>query len=1400
MNQDQLLQKALIESFVPPPLRLAWSADSTNLSARLPSTHMGLLWLDLVGSTRLASSLIESGEAGIDQLGTLFSKYFDTLLKAVVTHGGQPLMFAGDGLLSGWPTEHSTPREAILRAAQCAEDVLSSEAIKGNQLQVHAALAFGTCQIIEIAVDRNPIHVAAGDGLRDLQIAAQIRASGQLIVSAGASEALGPTAEISSATHGCGVLTSLREHLPPTPVMIPPMPESVARQLATHVPPQIATCLDPYKMDWTPELRRVTAVFAGIPELDSATEDVAARLEAVVRALMPFVRQHDGFLHQLRIDDRGTGLMVLFGTQLATHADDPVRGVRMAEDLKDALRSVGYRSVVGVSTSPALCSLMGNDIFRKYMVFGDAINLASRLKELSEGKIICDEPTMRRARGAMVFDSLGYAHVKGVASPVAIGTPRQADRSEACTPMQGREAELKSLMSALRATAPGKRAQVVVVEGEAGFGKSRLLAEFRTRAAGAGRVLMTSANRIERDVPYHGWRSIYAQLLGIDGIDDVDRCREKVLEALGGRNEESSLLNAVLPLEFSNSPLTLRMSDQQRSRARLRLLLFLLRNAALNMPLVIVIDDAHWLDEASWELAHQVARDAKGLCLILSMQQLDDETPLNRLIADYARRLPLQKLSDAEQERLICTSFGVERVAEDVAKLIVDRANGHPFFCMELAQTLLEEDLVQVADGECRTAAGVSLANLPLPDSVSSTVQRRIDRLAREQKFTLKLASVSGLRFPTCLVEYMYPIAKEITKNLGGWTASDTSEASSAGYHVRDSLRGIDHVGLIESDLVDSMEGYAFRHGIIRDVVYGLIYPAAVKKQLHLKIANWYQLTFAETIARYYPLLAYHFEKAGELNRAAQYLMLEAARVFEKLGMGRESVRVGLRAAELLLNKYESEIANEDLRQFEEVLPTDLEKILFLSARERNRIDALLGERRPDELIGLPVREARDVDYLLEVLIRLAPLVFQSGQIQLFGLIIMTAMRITLEQGNGPNAPEVYALYSIIAEGDHKEKAAWSKLALDLLKDTRDKRFGCVAFIHGWFHNHWVSPLADTRKPSSSDSIELSRAGYAAALGQKDPRKKDIQYGCYNLAACVVYLAAAGHPLKEVMETAREHWQRIGGQVMTASFHVKLELQMAKALAGLTYGRFDLSDREFDEARDIAYIQDTELDNQTGYYFVSRAKLHAHFGDWHGALDWLERVRRPRPILPAFSGQIAECELVEFTGLATLAEAAFEDSGEAHAMKEGQDCIEKLQYWDEKWRELNPVEPSMFGHKAELLAGIKECVGEPSEKAADLLKHSARAAEAAGFLNDAELAFEFLARCYRKAGRHKEASRALRRALDTCDRWGADAKIAFLKEEFRDYVNRFQLTSLPSRAEERAHACQAPPPEEARKV
>src|SRR6266481_1041151 len=180
MSEEVSYEARLVDSFVPPPLRLAAAG------AMSTDGDMALLWLDVVGFTNITGRLVETGPAGIEQMAAVLDRHFDALIGSIVAHGGEPLMFAGDALLSGWRCSAGTPREAVLRAAACGQTILSSPGTplpSGDVLQLHAALALGPCRTAEIGSATDRLYVTVGGGLADLQATSMRRAAGRLLLS-----------------------------------------------------------------------------------------------------------------------------------------------------------------------------------------------------------------------------------------------------------------------------------------------------------------------------------------------------------------------------------------------------------------------------------------------------------------------------------------------------------------------------------------------------------------------------------------------------------------------------------------------------------------------------------------------------------------------------------------------------------------------------------------------------------------------------------------------------------------------------------------------------------------------------------------------------------------------------------------------------------------------------------------------------------------------------------------------------------------------------------------------------------------------------------------------------------------------------------------------------------------
>ena len=244
--------------------------------------------------------------------------------------------------------------------------------------------------------------------------------------------------------------------------------------------------------------------------------------------------------------------------------------------------------------------------------------------------------------------------------------------TEGITPMVGRRAEKAALTQRLSALQEGTGG-TVLIEGEAGIGKSRLVAELLQGAKAVGVIgrLVGAGDAVEKSTPYHAWRPIFSQLFNLaEFSDDLEVRRTHVLTRLQSEPDDlrlAPLLNVVLPLDLPENELTEQMSGEVRADNTHELLIRLLQAAASEAPLLLVLEDAHWLDSASWALTALVSRDVQPTLIVIATRPLEDPLPAEyrQLLQDSdTQQLTLDALPEEDTLALVCQRLGATALAE----------------------------------------------------------------------------------------------------------------------------------------------------------------------------------------------------------------------------------------------------------------------------------------------------------------------------------------------------------------------------------------------------------------------------------------------------------------------------------------------------------------------------------------------------------------------------------------------------------------------------------------------------------------------------------------------------------------------------------------------------------------
>lgn len=819
-----------------------------------------LLLSDIERFTALVETLSASGRDGLEELTWVLNAYFADLVEVVHAHGGDVLYIAGDAFLCHWPVENEPLGVVVARAAQCGlaiQQRLHDRVVRPG-LTIRTRIGVGAGELVTAfvgGVGGRWELIATGPALGDT-IAAEGRApAGEVVLSPYAANAAN---DHSAGTRDAEGFLTLRgtTRITPRPITAAPtvLDEALLEPL---LPPAVVNRLAVPDAQWLAEVRRVTVLLAELPPLTDAGAASVGCTHSGVRAFQEVVERYGGTI-KVDVDAKGILLLAIFGLPPRAHEDDAERAILAATRLDERLETVRASCGIGIATGRAICGAFGSDARRDYMVRGDVINLAARLMQTAGiGEILCDAETVVATRGRMEFEERGRITVKGRSKPVPVHRPagRRAAPSRSDVEIVGRVAEREVIRDRLQALGGAGHSSVVVIEGEAGLGKSRLLADATARAHDAGiTVLHAAADAIEQGTPYFAWRPVFMAYFGITAGMDAATARERVetrLRGLEGLERLMPLLGGVLPLSFADSELTADMAGEVRAANTKRLLIAVLRDIAAAGPVMLALEDAHWLDSSSWDLLHDATSSvAPMMALVTTRPMREPASPeyvrLVRAAGDY--RLVLAGLSREEMVRLIVRRLGVLAVPDALAGFIQERVSGHPFFAEELLQAIVERGAVRVEALTCRVG---DLTSLDLPTTVEQVIVSRLDRLTSAERLCLKVASVIGRVFRSRLVEQTYPVADERGRVPGH-------------------LESLTTANLINLETPEPELAYLFKHVITRDVTYETM-PLAQRRPLHRAVAEWYE-AHHDDLTPYFTLLAYHWGQAAEPLKTVGYL------------------------------------------------------------------------------------------------------------------------------------------------------------------------------------------------------------------------------------------------------------------------------------------------------------------------------------------------------------------------------------------------------------------------------------------------------------------------------------------------------------------------------------------------
>jgi class 3 adenylate cyclase/tetratricopeptide (TPR) repeat protein len=666
--------------------------------------------------------------------------------------------------------------------------------------------------------------------------------------------------------------------------LLPPDRESTPRdqalfaELQRYMPKQLADKIRA-SGQIQGDRRQATVVFADLSGFTALgerldPEEVASVLSDCMKELIEAVYQYEGMVHQII----GDCVMAVFGAPIALE-DDAERALRAALAMRERLEAFNKRSIeklkeplalhIGINSGTVITGNVGTSVQMSYSIMGDTVNVASRLEGVATpGQILVTQSTCRLTHGIFEFRPLEPIRVQGKKDSLAVfelleaKTQRDMKRGPdgLISPLVGREWECKVMRKAIAATKLGGSA-LILVYGEAGVGKSRLLEEVRSRESEGVTWLEGRCFASTQILSYAPILDLLRRHIGIADKQRVEEQQATLHRYIETNFSADPQVYAVLahllslPLAEADVELLKGLNSEEFRGRFFTIVEQGLLSLARQQPVVIMIEDLHWADASCVDLLASILtllKQTRLTFIIVSRSRQTPTTLWSKLSTaleecrDYLVEIPLQSLSNDESRTLMQALLGGDCLPGPLAAEILDKSEGNPFFLEEVLRSLIESGGLVFDDGKWTLTTPVGV--MRVPDTLQGVLLSRLDRLSEDLKQLTQEAAVIGRVFH-------YRILEQI---------------ASASNSLREQLATLELSGLVrERRQIPELE-FIFKHALTQEVAYQTLLTPA-RRVLHRKVGEALESIFRERTEEFTGVLAYHFFSAESWQKALDY-------------------------------------------------------------------------------------------------------------------------------------------------------------------------------------------------------------------------------------------------------------------------------------------------------------------------------------------------------------------------------------------------------------------------------------------------------------------------------------------------------------------------------------------------
>jgi len=650
------------------------------------------------------------------------------------------------------------------------------------------------------------------------------------------------------------------------------------------------------------ERKIVTVLFADVANYTAMSEkldpeEVLQILGGAFKIMMDETHKYEGTINQFT----GDGVMAIFGAPVA-HENHAQRSCYTALSIQHAMADysagvekkygIDFKIRIGLNSGPVIVSAIGDDLRMDYTAVGDTTNLAARMENMAKpGAIFVSANTHKIVERYFEFDLVGKAEVKGKEQPQDIYelknagdvvTRIDASIAKGLTRFVGRKNSMASLMEVYDKVKSGS-GQMVGIVGEAGVGKSRLILEFKNR------IIYDSHAVLEGQCLQYGGSILYKPILDIlkfhFDIKNSDRehiikrkIRDKITSCKDLEHTLSSFQD-LLPVQVDDEAF-LKLDPRQKREKTFEAIRDLLIYISQGKPLIVVVEDLHWIDDSSEDfLDYLIEWIANTPIMLILLYRTEYQHKWSS--KTYYHKINVGHLQEESSIELVKAMLEDGDITPELRDLILSRTAGNPLFMEEFTQSLIESGTIKKQDN--KYVLSRKITEIKVPDTVQGIIAARMDRLEENLKRTMQVASVIGRDFAFRILQTITGMQEELKSYLRN-------------------LQGLEFI--YKKRLFPELE-YIFKHALTQEVAYNSLLLKR-RKQIHENIGKAIEELYSERLEEYYEMLAYHYSRSDNIEKAVQYFKMSGIKAFSNYA-NQESYNFYNEAIGLLISLPDSE-------------------------------------------------------------------------------------------------------------------------------------------------------------------------------------------------------------------------------------------------------------------------------------------------------------------------------------------------------------------------------------------------------------------------------------------------------------------------------------------------------------